>query len=542
MKTVSGNPNTQNPWELVFPADHPISRLQALWLGQRDRQPVRMDFQAELPAGVSLPAAEAATEMCRCQFLINYAARVRLEQATAPGAQLEAGSLVLLSADRMIAWLLLFPPVGANRGLTTAQLHQVLQQHSVTSGMDWNLLRQIPKREERYFVPFPVARGTLPVPGKDGSVLERVPRALGDRPPLEGLGLATYNTLNLVRRINEGDVICEIVPPTPGKAGCTVTGETLPAPAGRAAAVPEGRNTHRAPDGRFLVADRNGHIVFSGRNFHVNAVLHLDETDLAPDAQIKFLGDIHIHCDLPAGVTIKTTGSVQIDGAVENCSIEAGEHIVVSSGVQGQDQSLLYAHKQLYAKYLEHCTVYARQDVLADCIIHCDVFSNGTVQACTGRGVLIGGTIRAAREIRATILGSKAERATHLLLGGLPCEERDSAQLQQDLEQIVHKLEEEEGKSPSPDQEAKLAKLRLNQYITQAKLQKTHQELEGMPALVRDREGNPVRAICGTVYPGTKVTIGGQFLVVDQLRENCAIGLVGGEVGFCESSKGGGRD
>ena len=139
-------------------------------------------------------------------------------------------------------------------------------------------------------------------------------------------------------------------------------------------------------------------------------------------------------------------------------------------------------------------------------------------------------------------MGSKAERATHLLLGGLPCEERDSAQLQQDLEQIAHKLEEEEGKSPSPGREAKLAKLRLNQYITQAKLQKTHQELEGMPALARDREGNPVRAICGTVYPGTKVTIGGQFLVVDQLRENCAIGLVGGEVGFCESSKGGGRD
>lgn len=532
MRTANGDPGRQNPWQLEFPPDHQISGLQALWQGRQAREPVRLDFQAGLPQGAVLPAAEPAQEMCRCQFLINYAARTRLERATAPGAQLEAGSLVLLSADRMAAWLLLFPPVGSDVELTTAQLHRVLVEHGVSSGIDWNLLRQIPRMENRYFVPFPVARGTLPTPGRDGAVTERVPRDPGARPQLQGLSFVDYNTLNLVRKIGEGDVICEITPPTPGRSGCTVTGETLPAAEGRAAEVPEGRNTHRTPDGRFLVADREGHIVFSGRNFHVNAVLHLREEDLAADSAVKFLGDVHIHCDLPAGMSIKATGSVQIDGAVENCSIEAGEHIVVSSGVQGQDQALLYAHKQLYAKYLEHCTVYARQDVLADCIIHCDVYSNGTVQASSGRGVLIGGTIRAAREIRASTVGSKAERVTQLLLGGLPCEEVDSMQLQQELDRIAQKIAELESQPASPGQASQLAKLRMNQYVTQAKLNKAHQELEVMPSPARDRAGNPVRAVCGTVYPGTVVAIGGSSLSVDRVRENCTIGFVGNQVGF----------
>ena len=78
MRTANGDPGRQNPWQLEFPPDHQISGLQALWQGRQAREPVRLDFQAGLPQGAVLPAAEPAQEMCRCQFLINYAARTRL--------------------------------------------------------------------------------------------------------------------------------------------------------------------------------------------------------------------------------------------------------------------------------------------------------------------------------------------------------------------------------------------------------------------------------------------------------------------------------
>ena len=162
-------------------------------------------------------------------------------------------------------------------------------------------------------------------------------------------------------------------------------------------------------------------------------------------------------------------GSVQIDGVVEDCSIEAGEHIIVSSGVQGQDQAVLHAHKSVYAKYLEHCQVYARENVYADCIINCSIHCNRTVQVCTGRGAVVGGRICAAGQVSALTVGSKAERPTHIVLGGHPCEEAERAQILSELETLSRSLEELESQPTDYAGKAELSKLRLNQCVIKIK-------------------------------------------------------------------------
>ena len=251
-------------------------------------------------------------------------------------AQLEEGSFVFLSSDRMVAWLFLFPPTAQGTDLTFPQLCRALSEHDVSCGIDWALLRSLPARRDRYFQLFPIACGTLPAPGRDGRVIDRCPRTQGTEVQAEELGQADYVTLKLVREIQAGDVICELVPPAPGIPGNTVTGISLPAPEGRPAQAPQGRNTRLSEDGRFLVAAQDGHVEFSGRNFQVRPVLELFPSDLCAARTIKFLGDIHVHGDLCCGTAICALGSVQVDGAVEACSIEAGCHIIVSSGVQGQ--------------------------------------------------------------------------------------------------------------------------------------------------------------------------------------------------------------
>lgn len=508
---------------MLFPSGHPLGLLRSIRAGEEIPQPVRLDFLEALPESETMPAADPQTQMRRFRILISHAARVRLEKAVIPGAYLEAGSLVLVSSDKMAAWLFLFPPLGVGPELTTPQLLRALLDHDVTTGIDWRMLRQIPQMPDRYFTPLPVARGTLPGPGHKGRVIDRVPRTLEGQIQASGLGQENYTTLQLVRDIGAGDVICEILPPGPGTPGTTVTGEDLPGLPGEPAEVPAGRNTRLTADGRFLVADCAGHVTFSGRSFQVKPVLHLDEPALSPASNINFLGDVHIHCDLPGGASVRATGNVQIDGAVENCSIEAGEHIIVSSGVHGQDQATLYAHKRVYAKYLEHCAVYALQDVFADCIINCDVYSNGTVQARTGRGVLIGGTVRAAREIRADTIGSKAERSTHLVLGGSPCEAAQGTQLQEELKRIAADIDHTLQQPTGPDREARLAKLRLNRCIAQTKLDKVNRDLEAL--FSREKKSVPARVVCDTAYPGTLVTIEGVSLSVDRVRQDCTIGF-----------------
>lgn len=524
------SPRENSALQLVFSPDHPLCQLQALWSG------------TELPAppicltpGTSFPPSASNRELKRLRIVLNHASHTRLDLLypkgpDGPMAQLEEAPLILLSSDQMIAWLLLFPPMAGGRKMTFPQLCRVLADHGITSGINWNLLRQLPSLPQRYFQLFPIACGTCPTPGEDGHIIDRVSRTPREDVPVDELGQSDYVTLNLVQDIAEGEVICEIVPPTLGTPGCTVTGTSLPAPQGNTALIPQGRNTSLSKDGRFLVAARSGHVAFSGRSFQVKPVLELSEEELCEGKTIKFLGDVHVRGDLCCGVSICAIGNVQIDGVVEACSIEAGEHIIVSSGVQGQDQAVLHAQKSVYAKYLEHCSVYAQENVYADCIINCQIFSNGSVRVRTGRGAIIGGTLHAAREVSASTVGSKAERPTLIFLGGQPCEEAERVQILSELETLTRTLDKLSHQPQEGAGDPALSKLRLNQCIAKMKLEKLDKDLEGQ--LLPHSDPDPRRLLCDTAYPGTTVTIGHDSFRVTRLQHACTIGLVNGLVGL----------
>ena len=520
---------------LSFSPDHALCRLRALWSGgEQQNLPMRLSFlHGGSLCGTPLPAQTLAGEEKRLNAFLSSAAHTRLQRIAAASSSqlpdLNEAALVFISADEMAAWLLLLPPVGQGTELSTPQLCKVLVAHGVVHGIDWGLLRRLSACPQRYFQLFLIARGMPPAPGQDGRVIDRYPRFRNEDVQVEELGQADYISLKLVQEIQKNEVICEIVSPTPGILGSTVTGKTLSAPDGQPAVVPQGRNTRLTEDGQYLIAEREGHLAFSGRDFQVRPVLHLYESDVLSAQRIKFLGDIHIHCDLGRGGFICAVGTVQIDGAVEGCTIEAGESIIVSSGVQGQDQAVLHAQKSVYAKYLEHCTVYARESVQADCIISCNIYSNGMVRVRTGRGAIVGGTIHAAREVSAISVGSKAERPTSVILGGHPCEEAERAQVLEEIHSIEQAMSDLERHPGTPDAPQKLSKLRLNQCVARMKLEKFDKELQSQPSdpFCRDMR----RLLCDTAYPGTTVSIDhGAFRVV-QVEHDCTIGVADGLVG-----------
>ena len=211
---------------------------------------------------------------------------------------------------------------------------------------------------------------------------------------------------------------------------------------------------------------------------------------------------------------------------VEGCTIEAGENIIVSNGVQGQGSAVLHAQKSVYAKYLENCEVYARQSVQADCIINCNVYCNGIIRVCTGRGAVIGGNLCASREVFSNTVGSKAERQTLIVIGGLPCEEAERRQILKEIEEIQRKIEGLQRLGDDPSVEAKLSKLRLNQYVAKMKIEIFDKDLANMLPYDGD-----CRLRCATAYPGTTVTIGHDSLRISSVEQNCNIGVVDGFVG-----------
>ncbi|WP_130848107.1 DUF342 domain-containing protein [Intestinimonas timonensis] len=454
----------------------------------------------------------------------------RLFTGSAPntGADLNEGIFLYLSSDGMAAWLLFLPPVGNGAALTTEQLGQALARRGVIYGVDKHLLEQLPTQPQRYFRLFRIAGGALPVPGEDGSIVGHYPRTVQADLPVDELAQADYETLRLVQDIRQGDVICEILPPTQGRPGNTVTGRLLPAKPGNPAQAPQGRNTVLSEDGRFLLTARDGHVEYTGRSFQVKPVLDIAGDVSGDTGIVNFLGDIHIHGDVFRGATIRAMGSIQIDGAVEDCSIEAGQDLVVSSGVQGQDHGVIQAHRSVYAKYLEHCRVYAQESVQSDCVIDCEVYSNGTVRVRTGRGVIIGGTIRAAQEVDAATVGSKAERLTNIILGGMPCEDLERRQIQAEVEAAEAALQALESTPECPDRNQALSKQRMGLYVAQMKLKRLENSAEHLPP---SPDQDHRRLNCGAVYPGTVVTVDHASYRVSRVMQECAIGLKNGLVG-----------
>ena len=517
--------------EIEFPPEHDLCRLRALWLGtegQANAMRVSL-WPDEFGPEPMIRGKHLYKEKERLKILLTYTAHRRMEQISGQAAggaveQMDEAAYIFLSEDKMTAWLFLFPPVGKGKQLTNAQLCQTVAEYHVENGVDWEALMKLPQPPGRWFQLFPIARGTAPVPGRDGRIVDRYPRSLEGEVQVDELAKADYTTLKLVQDIDEGDIICEIIPPEAGADGCTVTGRAVPAPAGQPADVPQGRNTRLSDDGRYLVAGQRGHVAFSGRCFQVKPVMELSGDTLLAPQNIKFLGDVHIHGDLAGGSTICALGTIQVDGVIEDSAVEAGEHIIVSSGVQGQGRAVLHAQKSVYAKYLEYCTVYARESVQADCIINCGIYSNGTVRARTGRSVIIGGSIMAAREVSAGTVGSKAERPTSIVLGGQPCEKAERMQVMEEIK---------ERQSAGDEEKKALPKLRLNLCVAKLKVEKIDKDLaEQMQPLCQD---NTPRLVCNTVYPGTTVSIGHHMLQISQIEENCTVGLTGGTIGRLEN-------
>lgn len=520
---------------LTFTSDHALCTLWTLWSGVSCiNNPLKLNLPSCGPIARPLLGEALVKEGERLRVSLTQAAYARIKEIAAVPApapvNLDEEAFVYISKDEMAAWLMLFPAIGTGKQLSPARLNQVLMAHGITTGVNWTLLWRSATLPQRCFLLFPLARGTMPLPGTDGRVVDRYPRSFDENVRVEALDQADYKTLNLVRNIKEGDVICEIVPATQGIAGVTVTGKPLPAVEGKAPVVPQGRNTQLSQDGRYLLAAKNGHVAFSGQEFLVKPVLHLYEEDISSKRNVNFLGDIHIHCDLGNGASVRATGTIQIDGAVEVCTVEAGENIIVSNGVQGQGRAELHAQKSVYAKYLEYCNVYAHNSVQADCIINCNIYSNGLVKVRTGRGAIVGGVIRASEEVTATIVGSKAERATSIILGGQPCEEAERAQVSEKLESIREELSQLELHAQSPEQVQKAAKLRLHLYVAKGKLETFNKELDSRATSAIGVEGRCLR--CGTVYPGTTVTIYHSSFRVVQMRQDCTIGVVGGFVNY----------
>lgn len=450
------------------------------------------------------------------------------EDADPLTADLDALPLVFIAADHLAAWIMVLPPVGKGKELNMKILDHALESEGVTFGIDEDLLQRLPQEKERYFNLFLIAKGNHAADGKDGYIVDYFSRSMEKKFTVDEHDRVDYTSLNLVQNVSKGEAICQAVPPTQGVPGRTVYDQEIPAKDGKPVQLPKGRNTEISEDGSQLLAMQDGHVQFSGRSFQVRSVLEIPGNVDYSTGNINYVGDVHIRGNVCSGFSVRAMGNVTVDGVVEAGTIEAGGDLIVARGVVGNSQAVVRAHHSIYAKYLENSVAHARENLHADCIVNSDVYSDGEIQVNTGRGIIIGGKVRAARTVCAKVIGSKTEAATAISLGAQPCANFERELLELNIEKLMKELEQVERQPDSPARTKRLGKIRLDTSVERMKLNQLDKEL----AAQQDEDEKPEswRMECDIAYPGIVLTMGNVTMNLTDETWKCNAKLVDGEI------------
>ena len=219
-------------------------------------------------------------EKKRIQPALRNAANARLKAAKGTKKSkdddeplaLDAEPWFFISADKLYAWTLVFPPVGEGQELSRDSFDRGMFGQDISFGVDTRLADRMAHEEKRYFQLYLIAHGKPAFDGKNGNIVDYFPREVQRIFEVDEFDQVDYTALNLIHNVKEGQEICRLILPTEGEPGRTVQDQEIPAKSGKSVPLPKGRNTEISEDGVSLVATISGHVEFTGRSFQVRPV------------------------------------------------------------------------------------------------------------------------------------------------------------------------------------------------------------------------------------------------------------------------------
>jgi hypothetical protein len=399
-------------------------------------------------------------------------------------------------------------------------------------------------REKEFNRAVLIARGTPAVPGQDAVLNFKFRKEKkGLHPEIEEDGRVNYRKLNLVENAVAGQVLVVKSPPTKGTPGTTVKGRNINAPDGEDIPLPAGKNTEVSKDGLQLIATISGQPVWTGTRVDVEPVFEVKGDVDFSVGNIDFVGSVVINGNIKDGFEVKATNDIEVKGSIEMADVSAGGNIMVQNGILGKDGGSVFAEGDISAKFIENANVEAIGNVfIQETIMHSYVDAGGSVVLAGGKhGKIVGGRIRAGKEVNARVIGSWTEILTEIEVGVAPRTREEIIKLEGEIDEdkrnfrelklgikTLLNLKERLGEL-SPEKEELLTKYLRAQNMLMSKLRDTTAKVNLLQKELTKEIGGQV-CVFDTIYPGTKICIRTTTMYIKEEYKHATFRARGGKI------------
>ncbi len=427
--------------------------------------------------------------------------------------------VVDITDDLQCAYITLLPcdTEGGRRLSANDIIMELASKYRVSFGIDREEVARIVD-ERIYDAKIAVARGTLPVNGTDGYLeFHFDTREDGAVNRMRQVGedeKADFKNLDLFERVTKDQLLVTKHLPIEGRAGMNVIGQSVPPLPGKLYNLPIGKNTYASDDKLKLHAQTGGSVEYANGTVRVSNCYVIDKNVDLSVGNIDFDGDVRVNGNVLAGYNIKATGSVEVKGVVEACTIEADGDIFIRGGIQGAGKGSLISNGSVFVKFAENATVKAHDMVVAESLLHSNVSCFGAIEVINGRGCIIGGNTCACVYIAAQLIGNASGRSTYLEVGASPVFRAKLLELEEEyaaLSADVEKLSAAAQKPSQPNEPPKLKAYRMEVMkvlLVQSKLRDAcAEEIAEMKNQLQEMKNGQVH-VMKEAFQGTSITIG----------------------------------
>lgn len=306
------------------------------------------------------------------------------------------------------------------RRFSIEQIRELLKENGIAFGIKEETLEELAQGKRNYEETL-IAMGVAAIDGRDGWFEYHFNPQPETRPIILPDDSVDYNVLGKIELVENGQLLVTYHAAMPAVTGRDVLGNAIHAYEGKNLPPLQCKRCKMDEDGCNYYADTEGNVTIQGNTLTVTPI-YVVKGDLdAATGDVDFHGDVLIQGNVFAGVTVKTTGNITVNGHVETANLFAGKDVILKNGMQGSGNGTIRAGGNVIARFLEQARVYAGNEINTGAILNCEVESGHNVVIAGNRGTIIGGTVTAVEQILVASIGNRAGVTTQLVIG-LDCE------------------------------------------------------------------------------------------------------------------------